>query len=120
MLWCLQRTLLIYEFPGKTQPNIKFIFNVCLMVHMSNGAIQHELEVYLTKMFGTMVGPTIELQKKKLGINVPTNQMSIEDYLKIASAIKVLCEHMAGQLLAEQMYKGMLQIIEAGKRQGSR
>lgn len=81
---------------------------------MSNGAIQHELEEYLTKMFGTMAGHTIELQKRKLGINVPTNQLSRDDYLKIASALKVLCENMAGQLLAEQLYKGMLRIIEAG------
>lgn len=96
--------------------NISFISNVCLTVHMSNGAIQHELEAYLTKMFGTMVGPTIELQKRKLGITVPSNQMSVEDYLKIAGALKVLCEQMAGELLAEQMYRGMLQIIEAGKK----
>ncbi|MEM3445021.1 MAG: hypothetical protein QW115_03525, partial [Thermoplasmata archaeon] len=93
---------------------------VCLTVHMSNGAIQHELEAYLTKMFGTMVGPTIELQKRKLGITVPSNQMSVEDYLKIAGALKVLCEQMAGELLAEQMYRGMLQIIEAGKKQDRR
>ncbi|MGB9637044.1 MAG: hypothetical protein ACPL1Y_07330, partial [Thermoplasmata archaeon] len=61
------------------------------------------------------VGPTIELQKKKLGITVPTNQMSIEDYRKLAGAIKHVCENMAGQLLAEQMYKGMLKIIESCK-----
>jgi|GEM_PF-1460142 hypothetical protein len=83
---------------------------------MSNGTIQHELEAYLVKMFGTMAGPTIELQKRKLGITVPANQMSIEDYRKIADAIKVLCKNMAGDLLAEQMYRGMLGIIEAGKR----
>lgn len=87
---------------------------------MSDGRIQHQLEAYLTKMFGTMVGPTIELQKKKLGITVPSNQMTVDDYLKIASALKVLCEQMAGELLAEQLYRGMLQIIEAEKKLGNR
>ena len=62
----------------------------------------------LRVMFGDMAKSAIEVQKKKLGLK---DDLSKEDYLKIAKKIMELCKEMAGEHIAEKIYKDMLNII---------
>lgn len=71
--------------------------------------IEDEIIETLRLMFGDMAKPTIEIQKRKLGLR---DKLSKEDYLKIADKIRELCREMAGDLIAERIYNDLVNIIE--------
>ena len=71
--------------------------------------IDAKLEEFLKPLFGDMATLTIENQKKSLGFS---GEMSEDQYLDLAEEIKDLCEGMAGSLIAQKIYEGLVSIIE--------
>ena len=74
-------------------------------------ALDEEIVEYLKPLFGDMASVTIEMQKEKLGCS---GDLSPEDYKQIAEQIRILCKEMAGDVLANKIYDGLMQLIEEG------
>ncbi len=74
------------------------------------GEVETKWEEYLKPLLGDMAPITINSQKQKLGL--AGGEMSPEDYIKLAEAIKGLCADMAGDVIASKIYEGLLSIID--------
>ena len=71
--------------------------------------IDNAIAEYLKMMFGEMVVPVLELQKRKI---CPSGELELENYYILAENLKILCTNMAGKLLGERVYEGVIQIIK--------
>ena len=71
--------------------------------------IDIKIEEFLKPLFGDMATMTIETQKAKLGVSKNLTQ---EQYMDLADEIKELCEEMAGSLMAQKIYEGLITLIK--------
>ena len=71
--------------------------------------VDNKLEEFLKPLFGDMATMTIETQKEKLGISGP--DLTQDQYMDLAEEIKELCEDMAGTLMAQKIYEGLIAIV---------
>jgi demethoxyubiquinone hydroxylase (CLK1/Coq7/Cat5 family) len=72
--------------------------------------IEHQMIEFMRPLFGDMAEKALENQKTKLGIK---KKASSEDYKKIAGSIRDLCKHMAGEVIADKIYTGLMEILES-------
>ena len=64
-------------------------------------------------LFGEMADKTLELQKKKLGIE--NKELCYDDYVNLIDAVRKLCKSMAGDAIASRIYEGLKGILEEQK-----
>jgi hypothetical protein len=72
--------------------------------------IESQMIEFMRPLFGDMAEKTMENQKRKLGLE--EGKPSLEDYQKIAEAIRDLCRHMAGDAIAIKIYGGLLELLD--------
>ncbi|RLF47955.1 MAG: hypothetical protein DRN20_05265 [Thermoplasmata archaeon] len=63
----------------------------------------------LRPLLGDMAPVAVDMQKKKLGIGTLA---TAEDYKKLAIELKNMCEEMAGEVIANKIYKMISEVIE--------
>ncbi len=73
--------------------------------------IESQMIEFMRPLFGDMAEKAMENQKKKLGID--KTEPSLDDYKKIAEAIRDLCRHMAGDAIANKIYKGLIELLRS-------
>ena len=66
---------------------------------------------FMRPLIGDMAERAMDNQKKKLGID--KTEPSLDDYKKIAEAIRDLCRHMAGDAIANKIYKGLIELLRS-------
>jgi len=71
--------------------------------------IEMKMEECLRPILGDMAPIAIEGQKKKLGLQ--GMELSREQYYQLANQIKEMCEEMAGEVIADKIFKGLMSII---------
>jgi len=71
--------------------------------------LEKEMENYLRPLFGDMAPITIASQKDKLGLS---DDIDSNDYIRVAEEIKKLCNDMAGEIIANKIYQGLVSLIE--------
>jgi hypothetical protein len=71
--------------------------------------IETKLLVELEDIFDGLAKPTLDIQKKKLGLG---EDISLEDYKNLIEGIKNACRRLAGEQLAEDAYKKLQKILE--------
>jgi len=76
---------------------------------MSND-IEIKMEEFMKPLFGDMAQKTIDNQKAKLELG---EELSSQDYEEVAKAIRDLCRNMAGSAIADKIYTGLIEILEA-------
>ncbi len=72
--------------------------------------IESQMIEFMRPLFGDMAEKAMENQKRKLGLE--EGRQSLEDYQKIAEAIRDLCRHMAGDAIAIRIYSGLIELLE--------
>ena len=72
--------------------------------------IEDKMEQYLKPLFGDMAPMTIQMQKDRLELQ---GELSKEDYAEIIKSIHHLCQEMAGDVIAEKIKMGLLEIVES-------
>lgn len=72
--------------------------------------IEAKMEEFMKPLFGDMAHKTIENQKDKLGLG---QKLGREEYIQIAESIRDLCRRMAGNGIADKIYTGLMEILEA-------
>ena len=70
--------------------------------------LDDKFEEFLKPLFGDMAKLTVDKQREKLQFD---GELSKDQYLDLAEEIKVLCEDMAGNLIAQKIYEGLVTII---------
>ncbi len=70
--------------------------------------LDEKFEEFLKPLFGDMAQLTVEKQRNKLNLSV---NLTKDQYLDLAEEIKELCEDMAGALIAQKIYEGLVTII---------
>ena len=75
--------------------------------------LESEMVEFMQPLFGEMADKTVELQKKKLGIE--NEDLSYEDYEKLIDSIRNLCKTMAGEAIASKIYEGLKDILDKEK-----
>ena len=73
--------------------------------------LENRMIEFMRPMFGDMAEKTIENQMNKLGVE--REDLTKEDYLKVAQAISDLCSHMAGEAIARKIRNGLMEILES-------
>ncbi|MCK4757340.1 MAG: hypothetical protein KAS67_02700 [Thermoplasmata archaeon] len=71
--------------------------------------IEERIVDELENIFDGLARQTVEVQKKKLGLE---GELSKENYIQLAMKIKEACVHMVGEPIAENVYNGLVEIIE--------
>ena len=71
--------------------------------------IETKLLIELEDIFNGLAKPTLDIQKKKLGLG---DEISLEDYKKLIEEIRTACRRLAGEQLAESAYKKLQKILE--------
>jgi len=71
--------------------------------------LDKKIEDYLRPLFGDMAPIALTTQKEKLSLN--EEKMSKESYFVVAENIKNMCTEMAGDLIADKIHSGLLDII---------
>ena len=74
--------------------------------------IESQMIDFMRPLFGDMAEKAMENQKNKLGIE---KKATVEDYMRVAEAIKDLCRHMAGDAIADKIYTGLMDILDSAK-----
>lgn len=72
--------------------------------------LEERMVEYLKPLFGDMATLTFEMQKDRL--NLDKEGLSVDDYILIAKEVRTLCKEMAGEVLADKIYNGLIDIIE--------
>lgn len=72
--------------------------------------IDNEMVKFMHPLFGEMADKTIELQKKKLGIE--DGPLSYDEYARLIEAIGNLCRNMAGEAIANRILEGLKNILD--------
>ena len=62
----------------------------------------------LENIFDGLARRTVEVQKKKLGLE---GELSKEEYIQLAKKIKEACVQMVGEPIAENVYNDLIEII---------
>jgi hypothetical protein len=78
--------------------------------------IESQMIEFMRPLFGDMAEKAMENQKRKLGLE--EGKPSLNDYQKIAEAIRDLCRHMAGDAIAIKIYAGLLDLLETIENDG--
>ena len=73
--------------------------------------VENKMMEFMKPLFGDMAQKTIDNQKTKLDLE--GGDLSYEEYMKIAESIRDLCRKMAGNAIADKIYGGLMEIIEA-------
>ena len=73
-------------------------------------SLEEKIAKQLDEIFDGLAIPTIESQKKLLGIE---GKMSKEDGLKVASRIREVFVHLVGDKVADKVYEQLVQIINS-------
>ncbi len=73
--------------------------------------IEERIVEELTEIFDGLAKPTLDVQKKKLGIE---RELTPEEYKMLIKEIRNACSHMVGDNLAEEVYAKLERIIEEG------
>ena len=63
----------------------------------------------LENIFDGLARRTVEVQKKKLGLE---GELSNDDYIKLAMKIREACVQMVGEPIAEKVYNDLIEIIK--------
>lgn len=74
-----------------------------------NKDIEIKMEEFMKPLFGDMAKKTIENQKAKLELGEEINR---QDYVAVAESIQDLCRKMAGNAIADNIYNGLIEILE--------
>ncbi len=69
-----------------------------------------EMVKFMQPLFGEMADKTVELQKKKLGID--EKELGYDDYVKLIDSIRSMCKTMAGDAIANKIYEGLKDILD--------
>jgi len=72
--------------------------------------LEDKITQKLDEIFNGLAIPTIESQKKLLGIH---GKLSREDGLKMAERIRELFVHLVGDVVADKVYKELVEIIKS-------
>ena len=71
--------------------------------------VENKMMEFMKPLFGDMAQKTIDNQKVKLELG---EEISHQDYVKIAESIRELCKKMAGNAIADKIYEGLMEILE--------
>ena len=80
-------------------------------------SVEEKMMAYMRPMFGDMARKTIESQKEKLGLT--KGELSYEQYMKIVEAIRTLTRKMAGPGIAENIQRGLANILDEERGQSA-
>ena len=72
--------------------------------------LENEMVKFMHPLFGEMAAKTINIQKKKLGLE--GDKLSYDEYVELVEAIRLLCKSMAGDAIASKIYDGLKTIID--------
>jgi hypothetical protein len=72
--------------------------------------LEDKITQKLDEIFNGLAIPTIESQKKLLGIH---GKLSREDGLKMAERIRELFVNLVGEVVADKVYKELVEIIKS-------
>lgn len=75
-----------------------------------NRNVETKMEEFMKPLFGDMAQKTIENQKAKLELG---KELSTQDYRAVVESIRNLCRKMAGNAIADKIYDGLMEILEA-------
>ena len=79
-------------------------------------SVEEKMMAFMRPMFGDMARKTIETQKEKL--NLTKGELTYDQYLQIVESIRKLCFKMAGPGIAENVRKGLVQILDEESASG--
>ena len=71
--------------------------------------VERQLLIELEDIFNGLAKPTLDIQKKKLGLG---DEITLDDYKKLIEEIRNACKRLAGEQLAEDAYKKLQTILE--------
>ena len=73
--------------------------------------VEEKMTEFMRPLFGDMAQKTIENQKEKLDLS--GKSLTNEQYVEVAESIRDLCKRMAGNAIADKIYTGLMEILEA-------
>ncbi len=71
--------------------------------------VENKLLVELEDIFDGLAKPTLEVQKRKLGLS---DEISLEEYEKLIEEIRNATRRLAGERVAEEAFKKLRKILD--------